>query len=527
MPSFLRLATAISLLLSTSFFGGTLSADQTSDRPLLRAVYGDFFPYSFTGPDGTAQGYNVDVTRQLAATAGYDVQFVHAENPRQFLEMLAQGEIELTPFLALTPERQTAGLATTPLGAYEQSVHVRADSKITDLTALSDKRIGVVLGSANKRAAEVLPDVEVVEYTNSEGLILPLLGGEIDAVIVVTETFEERLRKSFIEDKARRLEPPLAVSPYGIIVRRDLVEVHAALQAVIDREATDAILKKIRARWFGNDRSIVEHPWFSNVAMIIGGIALTTFALGIYAFRLRRRSLLLATESSANQLLIDAFDQMRAAITIFDAEMKAVYWNSGFVARFPEIVPRLKTGATLAQICVDFYRTGRTVGVVNPLEADEFAEAMAQKLVGGMSDQRIVHTAQGSSFDLSMFPLGARYYAAIWVDVTELQQQQKQVADQSTELVRKNQQLLAFSAMAAHDLKAPLMQQKMLVGFITEDLLEAEISLPAEAWDNLAILGDLSGRMSLLVSDLLDYAKADSDQAPLDVLHPMCGSRIS
>lgn len=63
MPLILRFTLAASLLLMASFAGCISSAQQADDRITLRAVYGDFYPYSFTAPDGTAQGYVVDVTR--------------------------------------------------------------------------------------------------------------------------------------------------------------------------------------------------------------------------------------------------------------------------------------------------------------------------------------------------------------------------------------------------------------------------------------------------------------------------------
>ena len=507
-----RLALGALLLLGASFAGCVASADQGAERPVLRAVYGDFFPYGFTGADGQAEGYNIDVTRQLANRAGFDVRFIKAKNPKQFLDMLAQGEADLTPFLALTPQRRAAGLTTASLGSYVLSVYVRQDSDVTDITALAGKRIGVVVGSVNQTAAGLLPNVNLVEFQSADAVLLPLLRGEVDAVVEVAETFEKRLHNNFIEDKVHRLEPPLAVTPYGIVVRRNLPEVHAALEAVISRPSTKDLVSEIRMKWFGQGRSIVEHPWFAKVAMIVGGIALAMVSLGIYAFRLHRRSAVLAAEFSTNQLLIDAFDHMRAAIAIFDADMQVVHWNNGFDARFPEVVPNLYGNATLEQVCVAFHQSGVIASDLDDSEILHLGARTAQRLRNGEREQSTVHTRSGNSFDLSMFPLGARYYAAIWVDMTELHSQQKLLTGQSTELVRKNQQLLAFSAMAAHDLKAPLVQQKMLMEFIAEDILEAQLSLPSETEGYFATLSDLSGRMSLLVSDLLDYAKSDTKQ---------------
>ena len=392
MSFLLRFTLAVAILLTSSFAGCVLSAQQMESRQTLRAVYGDFYPYSFKGPDGLAHGYSIDIIRNLSQSAGYDVRFVAAKNPKQFLTMLERGDVDLTAFLALTPERRAAGLATASIGAYVLSAYVRQDSPKTEIEALSGKRIGVVVGAISQSVAELLPEVELVEYQTSDALLLSLLRGEVDAVVSVSETFDERLRASFVEDKVRRLSPALAVTPYGIIVRRDLPEVHAAFENAIKQTISPGTLRSLRSHWFGVDRSIVEHPWFGNVVMMVGGIALSTIALGIYTIRLRRRSLVLAAESSANQLLIDAFDQMRAAITIFDADMKAVHWNSGFVARFPELMPRLKSGAPLSQIWVDFYQTDLLINDLAPMDVTEFTQKMVTTLREGRSDQRIVYT---------------------------------------------------------------------------------------------------------------------------------------
>lgn len=508
----LRLLLGASVLFAASFAGCVASADVASERPVLRAVYGKFYPYGFTDADGEAQGFAVDVTQHLADIAGYDVDFIRADNPKQFLDMLALGQVDLTPFLSLTPERRAAGLATASLGAYVLSVYVRYDSEVIEIADLAGRRIGVEVGSVTSAAAARLEEVTLAEFQTRDALLLPLLNGEVDAVVEVSEPFEALLRDNFIEDKVRRLELPLATTPYGIIVRKDLPRVHAALEAAIAQSGTVELVNGIRTHWFGTHRSLVDYPWFERVALIVFGIALSSLSLGVYAIRLRRSSAILAVESGTNQLLIDAFDHMRAAIAVFDADMRAVHWNSAFDARFPEIRATLERGATLEQVCVAFYRSGIITSNMDEHEINRFAARNVQKLKEGLTDQRIVRSRTGDSFDQSIFPLGQRYFAAIWMDMTEVHYQKQQLADQSHELVLKNQQLSAFSAMAAHDLKAPLVQQKMLMEFIAEDLIDAKLSLPTEAKCHFATLSDLSGRMSSLVSDLLDYAKADTQQ---------------
>lgn len=258
---------------------------------------------------------------------------------------------------------------------------------------------------------------------------------------------------------------------------------------------------------------LARYAWFGNFGMMFGGIGLAMAALTVYAIRLRRRAVQLRIDHAADQLLIDALDQMRAAIAIFDHDMKAVHWNSGFEGRFPALVPLLEQGATMAEACTFAYRSGVFSCDMDCTQIDSFAAEAVQKVRGGQSVQEMVHTPEGGTFDLGIFRLGARHFGAIWVDVSELHRQQDRITAQSRELERKNRQLLAFSTLAAHDLKAPLRQQSALVGFMLEDIAEAGLILPAEVRGHFDMLTDLSRRMSLLVGDLLAFAHADQGQA--------------
>jgi len=487
---------------------------------MLRVAYGEFYPYSFTDDDGGAQGYNIDVTRYLAEQAGYEVEFVLAASPKQFLAMLARNEVDVTPLLALTPSRRAAGRATTALGEYRLSVFLRRDSAIDSIEALLGRRIGVAAGSITSAVAAQLPGVEIVEYETSDAMLLPLLSGTVDAVVGVADTFEAGLRLNFIEDKVRRLEPALEILPYGLIVRTGLPQVHAALEAVIATGVTPKTLAPLRAQWFGRNRSILEHPWFPNVAMIVGGLSMAGISLAVYAMRLRRKSAVLLATNGANQLLIDALDKIRGAIAIFDENMNAVHWNSGFEDRFGQMVPILKRGATVCKLFLHAYETGVFVSDMDQTQIRNYVCDMQTALRAGGTTQAMVQTHEGCTFDLSLFPLGPRYHAAIWVDVSELSRQQARISSQSDELARKNNQLEAFSAMAAHDLKAPLVQQAALIEFIIEDIAGAQLRLPGDVEQYFNTLVDLSRRMNHLVCDLLDYAKSDMGQTAPECFDP-------
>ena len=203
----------------------------------------------------------------------------------------------------------------------------------------------------------------------------------------------------------------------------------------------------------------VERKALGNVGMMFGGIGLAMTALTVYAIRLRRSAAQLRIDHAADLLLIDALDQLRAAIAIFDHDMKAVHWNCGFEARFPALVPLLQHGATMSEAYTFGYRSGIFSSDLDCERIDDLARETMQKVLGGKSVQHMVTTPAGQTFDLGIFQLGTRHFGAIWVDVTEVHRQQDRITAQSRELERKNRQLLAFSTVAAHDLKAPLRQQ--------------------------------------------------------------------
>jgi signal transduction histidine kinase len=268
------------------------------------------------------------------------------------------------------------------------------------------------------------------------------------------------------------------------------------------------------------ESSIFQHASFDNVVMMFGGIGLAIVSLSFYAVHLRRSAARLRIDHAADQLLIDALDQMRAPIVIFDSDMQAVHWNSGFEGQFPQLVPLLKEGATLQRAL----RYGRQndVFATDPASgaAQDLTDSTVQRLKGRDIVQQIMQTSSGNIFDLRIFPSGDRHYGAIWVDVTDAHRQQACIIAQSRALELKNQQLLAFSTMVAHDLRAPLIQQSALIGFLHEDIRAAGLDLPAQIGPLIVALGDLSRRMTVLVGDLLDYAHADSDQAPPEIFRP-------
>ncbi|QUJ77333.1 transporter substrate-binding domain-containing protein [Sulfitobacter albidus] len=228
----------------------------------LRMAYEEFDPYSFTDENGQARGLSVDLFRHIAEAAGYSADFVKAENPGDALDMLNAGAAELTSLLALTPARLDRGLATDPLGAFESRAFALRRSGRRTVEDLAGARVGVVRGSYALATAGAIPFVQLVEFAQTDDMVVPLLSGEIDAVVSAGDSFRARLRAMEVSDAVHSVTPALAVSPYGFVIAPERADVQAAFNAAIAADLSQAQLATLRRLWFGSDRRLTETPLF-------------------------------------------------------------------------------------------------------------------------------------------------------------------------------------------------------------------------------------------------------------------------
>lgn len=167
----------------------------------------------------------------------------------------------------------------------------------------------------------------------------------------------------------------------------------------------------------------------------------------------------------------------------------------------------LRAGADMKEVI----RKSYLKGLVSLTDAEEDIENLVEDVVRqirtGEATVRTVKGAEGKMFEARDFKLGTHHYASVRVDMTRLHAQQDIIKAQSQKLAVANDQLHTFASITAHDLTAPLNQQRSLIEFILEDIEEARISLPDEIREHLVDLTDLSERMAQMIKDLLHYSK--------------------
>ncbi|MDF9301069.1 transporter substrate-binding domain-containing protein [Tritonibacter mobilis] len=486
----------------------------------LKVAYTEFPPYSFTNEAGAADGFSIDVIRRVLETAGHQPEFVHSTNPGHTLELLSSGGADLSTFMVTTPARLEEVLATQEVGSIKLAAFTLRTSGFARSEDLAGKRIGVVKGSASTSAARMIPFAEIVEFQQTDDLIVPLLLGEVDAVVSGQEAFTARLREANVFGKIITLEPSLVSMPYAILVSETHADLLLNLNQALDRSLSPATIKALRESWFGRDTYLYEKPAFWFVAIAIALFTAVTGYLGVRVLRYKREAARALRANQANDLLVNALDELNAAIVIYDQNMRAVHRNAGFAKSFPRLVPQVDAGATMADLIGVSYKAAVVEFGVNDKSIDEFVSDVIASVEAGMDNRRLVKAKNGLVYEARDFRLGADHYASIRVDVTAQAALQETIVQQAEELKLVNARLESFAAIAAHDLRSPLSRIAPLVEFIIEDLDEAKIQVPQQVEEYLGLLTQQADAMSTLVEDLLTYASAGTQNGRPESFDP-------
>ena len=494
-------------LAQTDCAGESCSKDVPRDASTLRFGYTQFPPYAWTNTSGVAEGYMIDLIRIVLEPQGFSIRFVPHDNPSQMLESLSGGAIDATTPLSISPERQAFGLFSQPVHTFNFTVFTLSEGpRISGASGLSGLRVGVSDGSQASALVQRIDGAIPIPLESGADLILPLLKGQVDAVVAPEETILHTVKLAELGDRVVRAPVSLGSASAGFLIDARMSNFARELDIAIDLATANGNVSALRSSWFAPGRNPLTPR--EGILLVFSGLAVL-LALAFGGWSLYRGQRLHRGQGNLAELLQDSLNSAGVAVLLSDEGLKPIWWNAAYSAAFPKEVQALRNGDHLGQV-IDLSSANACSEVSSSHEEElETARQVVDLLKEAESTSIFGETVDGRILRSSYMMLPSGDMAILSADVTVLTKKKEEAERTSNELRDANRQLREFSNLAAHDLAGPLRSIQNLHSWIREDLTELGVELGVDTESNFEHIDRLINKQRALIQDLLAYSNAD------------------
>jgi polar amino acid transport system substrate-binding protein len=248
--------------------GNDLLAVVTDRGKLIASTDAAYPPQSSRTPTGEFEGFDIDVTNEIAKRLGVDVEFVTpAFNAITSGGWSGRWDLSVGS-ITITPERQKVLLFTPPYYYTPASVAVHSDN--TDIqdteTDLDGKKIGVCVECSYQFYLEkdlnipgespeyVIDDAQIEKYDTDSTAIQELAVGDgvrLDAVMSALPTLEQAVGNDV---PIKIVGDPLFFEPLGVAVDKESPEDPKAffeeVSKIIEEMHADGTLTEFSKKWY-------------------------------------------------------------------------------------------------------------------------------------------------------------------------------------------------------------------------------------------------------------------------------------
>ena len=273
----LLLTTIISLGVRTST---TYAENKTSSntRTLKSASEFDYPPFALVRPDGSADGFSVEMLRETTHIMGLDVE-IPVGPWHEIKHKLVKGGLDVLPLVSSSPERDEVFDFTVPYLRMHGAIFVRkGETAIHNKSDLKDKNVIVMRGDTAHEYAmqENLTDKLVLVDSFEEAMSL-LSKGKHDAVVAQHLMGLQLIKKQGIENivsissyKETNLKPvakPLSgfEQRFCFAVHEGDAELLATLNEGLSLLIANGTYDRLYNKWFG---PILPRPTVSLIQII-------------------------------------------------------------------------------------------------------------------------------------------------------------------------------------------------------------------------------------------------------------------
>jgi len=250
--------------------GGDLLADVMKRGKLLIATDANYKPQSFKNPDGSFEGFDIDVAKEVAKRLGVEAEFIDVN-----FDIITAGAWNSrwdmnAGSMTITPDRKKSLYFSSPYYYTPASFVVHKDSKSKSLDDLKGKQIGVgaattyqdyLEGKLTLEGETILtpaPEGAVVKtYPSDVDALTDLALGDgtrLDGVLTALPTAEEAIKGGqplkILGDPVYYEDLGLAFDQKSALDSKGLAD---AVTKIINDMHKDGTLTKLAAKYYSSD----------------------------------------------------------------------------------------------------------------------------------------------------------------------------------------------------------------------------------------------------------------------------------
>jgi polar amino acid transport system substrate-binding protein len=250
--------------------GGDLLADVKQRGKLLVATDANYKPQSFKNPDGSFEGFDIDVAMEVAKRLGVEAEFVDVT----FDIITAggwNGRWDMNAgSMTITPDRKTVLYFTGPYYYTPASFVVHKDSQAASIDDLKGKKVGVGTGTTyldylqgkltleGEQILRPAPEGAQAQIYDTDALALTDLalgdGTRLDAVLTALPTAEEAIKGG---QPLKILGDPVYYEDLGLAFDqkspKDSKRLAVEVTRIVDEMHKDGTLTKLAAKYYSSD----------------------------------------------------------------------------------------------------------------------------------------------------------------------------------------------------------------------------------------------------------------------------------
>ncbi len=221
----------------------------TPTKTIVVGTAAEYPPMEYV-ENGEIVGFDIDLIKELARIAGYNVQIENTAWDGIFAALFAKKVDVVASAVSITDERKKEMLFVGPYLEAGQGIVIKKDR--TDIKGPDDlkgKTIGVQKSTTGDEAASAMEGVRVERYEDILLAFKDLENGRIDAVVNDVPVNAYQIAKSgsqFIQ-----IAKKFTMEEYGLAVRLNDQVIHQALSQALQKAKGIGTYKQIYDKWFG------------------------------------------------------------------------------------------------------------------------------------------------------------------------------------------------------------------------------------------------------------------------------------